>query len=299
MTLPASGSLSMSQIATEFGGSTPHSLSEYYIGYEGIPASGEIAFSDLRGTTKFDVLPIRDTDGVDNFNIAVGTLRTDNTANKIFAMPMNGNFDQVAGDLDDDWSGQHVGNTSLDKFYGSGRLINTDGDGQAGIYHNDTGQSDFEVGSGKDRTFEGWFRWEDVSYEDASNYRYNYAFSYYSYSNTWGDLGWELILLNSKLMFNSYQKFGSGGNNAGSTTLSDDTWYHIAMVFSGTNLKVFINGTQDINVTMNEPEFDSNSRFSIGSSYWFGNPEGGGSRTRVQDCRGYRTAKYSSNFVVP
>ena len=298
MTLPASGTLSMSQIATEFGGSTPHSLSEYYIGYEGIPASGTIAFSDLRGTTKFDVLPIRNTSGVNNFDTAGTGLRTDSTANMIFAMAMNSNYDQLAGDLSDDWGGTHIGNSSVDKFYGSCRLINTDGDGQAGIYHNSTSQDDFKIGSGLDRTFEGWFRWEDVSYEDASNYRYNYALSFYGYSG--GDRGWELIILNSKLTFISYP---DATEHTASTTLSDDTWYHIAMVFSGTNLKVYLNGTQDMNITFTTPSWattgTNKTRFSIGSSYWDGNPEGGGSRTRLQDVRGYRTAKYSGNFVVP
>tara|TARA_B100000427_G_scaffold217069_1_gene181270 strand:- start:861 stop:1757 length:897 start_codon:yes stop_codon:yes gene_type:complete len=298
MTLPASGTLSMSQIAAEFGGSTPHSLSEYYIGYEGIPASGTIAFSDLRGTTKFDVLPIRNTSGVNNFDTAGTGLRTDSTANMIFAMPMNSNFDQVAGDLSGTWSGTHVGNSSVDKFYGSCRLINTDGDGQAGIYHNNTEQSDFKIGSGLNRTFEGWFRWNDVSYEAPSSYRYNYAFSFYGYSG--GDRGWEVILKNKAPTFISYP---SGDEETAGVSLGDNTWHHIAVVFSGTNLKLFVDGTKEVDTTFTTPSWatsgSNETRFSIGSSYWDGNPEGGGSRTRVQDCRGYRTAKYSSSFVVP
>lgn len=58
MTLPASGQLSMSQIAAEFGGSVPHSLSEYYRGgglvpntpgNAGIPTSGAISLSNFYG----------------------------------------------------------------------------------------------------------------------------------------------------------------------------------------------------------------------------------------------------------
>ena len=49
MPLPESGPLSMSQIAAEFGGNTPHSLSEYYGVASGIPSSGAISISQFRG----------------------------------------------------------------------------------------------------------------------------------------------------------------------------------------------------------------------------------------------------------
>lgn len=49
MTLPSSGPLSMSQIAAEFGGTAPHSLSEYYGAAPGVPASGTIKYSDFYG----------------------------------------------------------------------------------------------------------------------------------------------------------------------------------------------------------------------------------------------------------
>ena len=41
MALQSSGQISLSQIAAEFGGSAPHSLSEYY-GDGNAPGSGEI-----------------------------------------------------------------------------------------------------------------------------------------------------------------------------------------------------------------------------------------------------------------
>ena len=58
MTLQSSGAISMSNIASEFGGSTPHSLSEYYRGGSlvpshgnttGIPSSGQISISQFYG----------------------------------------------------------------------------------------------------------------------------------------------------------------------------------------------------------------------------------------------------------
>ena len=49
MALQTSGAISLSQIATEFGGSAPHSLSEYYISNAGLPASGTISFNQFYG----------------------------------------------------------------------------------------------------------------------------------------------------------------------------------------------------------------------------------------------------------
>ena len=47
MALQSSGAISLSQIAAEFGGSTPHSLSEYYGAAAGVPSSGAIDFADF------------------------------------------------------------------------------------------------------------------------------------------------------------------------------------------------------------------------------------------------------------
>jgi hypothetical protein len=53
MTLQSSGAISMSQIKDEFGGTGSHALSEYHalagLGVSGIPASGEISFSQFHG----------------------------------------------------------------------------------------------------------------------------------------------------------------------------------------------------------------------------------------------------------
>ena len=54
MALQGSGAIALSDIADEFGGSTPHSMSEYYsggLGPSAVPASGAISFSDFYGTS--------------------------------------------------------------------------------------------------------------------------------------------------------------------------------------------------------------------------------------------------------
>mgnify|MGYP001208237017 CR=1 FL=1 len=57
MALQSSGSISISQIASEFGGSTPHSLSEYY-GDGGVPSSGALSISDFYGTSNTVTLQV-------------------------------------------------------------------------------------------------------------------------------------------------------------------------------------------------------------------------------------------------
>lgn len=51
MALQSSGAISLNDIAIEFGGTQPHSLSEYYGVAVGIPASGSIDISDFYGAS--------------------------------------------------------------------------------------------------------------------------------------------------------------------------------------------------------------------------------------------------------
>lgn len=51
MALQSSGAIKLSEVQTEFGGSNPISISEYYGEDTGIPASGTIAMSDFYGTS--------------------------------------------------------------------------------------------------------------------------------------------------------------------------------------------------------------------------------------------------------
>lgn len=51
MPLQTSGAISLLDIANEFGGSTPHSINEYYGVASGVPSSGAIDFADFYGTS--------------------------------------------------------------------------------------------------------------------------------------------------------------------------------------------------------------------------------------------------------
>ena len=56
MALASSGEISFAQIVTEFGGTAPHSMSEYYTllgqGVTGLPSSGTFNFSHFHGKDK-------------------------------------------------------------------------------------------------------------------------------------------------------------------------------------------------------------------------------------------------------
>lgn len=49
MTLQSSGAISLANVQTEFGGSNPISISEYYGAASGVPTSGQISLSDFYG----------------------------------------------------------------------------------------------------------------------------------------------------------------------------------------------------------------------------------------------------------
>jgi len=65
MALPSSGTLSIQDIVDEFGGTAPHSLSEYYRGgayvpssNTGVPTSGTISLSDFYGASAATVVTV-------------------------------------------------------------------------------------------------------------------------------------------------------------------------------------------------------------------------------------------------
>ena len=65
MTLQNSGSISIGEIAEEMGGTTPHSLSEYYGFGSGVPSSGAISISEFYGASAPEYFQA--TGGSENF----------------------------------------------------------------------------------------------------------------------------------------------------------------------------------------------------------------------------------------
>jgi hypothetical protein len=66
MALQGSGAIKLSEIQTEFGGTNPISLSEYYAAAAGVPASGVISLTDFYGTSAANETTVTVTEGYSN-----------------------------------------------------------------------------------------------------------------------------------------------------------------------------------------------------------------------------------------
>ena len=76
MALPSSGPLALTQIQTEFGGSNPISMSEYYRGgayvtsnNTTVPTSGAISISNFYGTVKRIFIPLTISSSTYNYDV--------------------------------------------------------------------------------------------------------------------------------------------------------------------------------------------------------------------------------------
>ena len=78
MALQSSGAISLANVQTEFGGSAPTSISEYYGVDTGVPASGTIALSDFYGTSalEYSLLVGSGTIFTDTNVITFGTVKS-------------------------------------------------------------------------------------------------------------------------------------------------------------------------------------------------------------------------------
>ena len=83
----------------------------------------------------------------------------------------------------------------------------------------------------------------------------------------------------------------------GTTSLSQNTWYHIALVRNGTTLTLYLNGTSDGSASISTTAIDNNgSNFSIIGSQGSGTEFSG----YIDDLRITKgVARYTSNFTAP
>jgi hypothetical protein len=157
------------------------------------------------------------------------------------------------------------------------------------IYFDGTGDSltatstDFAVGSGE-FTIDAWL------YKTAST-DYETLFDTYSAAGSNGFLCG--LWTNSTISF--YSENGIGWVAAsGSTQVALNTWTHLAWVRSGNNLRMFVDGVQQTNVTFGADNLDSSSLII-------------GGRSTAQYITGYMdemritkgTALWTSNFTPP
>ena len=68
MTLQTTGTISLLDISTEFGGTAPHSLSEYY-GRAGVPSSGTISIGNFYGKSNAVTINLTIAASTTNYNL--------------------------------------------------------------------------------------------------------------------------------------------------------------------------------------------------------------------------------------
>lgn len=152
--------------------------------------------------------------------------------------------------------------------------------------------SAIQFGTG-DFTIECWFNWH------SNNNDWQSIFGKYSASGgAASDNGW-WIHLNSSGVLNG----GDRGNGyaAGSTVLSINTWYHVALVRSGTTVSIYLNGVLEATHTSDDGggvprNCDNNTEFHIGHLANYGRGwDGDISNMRLVKGQ----ALYTSNFTPP
>jgi hypothetical protein len=82
-----------------------------------------------------------------------------------------------------------------------------------------------------------------------------------------------------------------------SSTLSVNTWYHIAMVRSGTSLKLYVNGVNNGSAIISSTIGDATKIITIGAGDAPGNDRFNGFISNVRFVKG--TAVYTTNFTPP
>lgn len=106
-----------------------------------------------------------------------------------------------------------------------------------------------------------WANWTDVTY-------YQYFLSNFDYSK--GMTGFSMALYNDshvRAAISVSSGYANCSQTPGSTTVTPGTWYHLALVWNGTNqtCKLYVNGKVDVNIASGAATFaDSTAPVSIG-----------------------------------
>lgn len=176
MALQTSGAISLQDIETEFGGSHPISISEYYAADTGVPSSGALSLNDFYGKSKVHPVIPSYTSVLYSVTIARGTGGVG-----------EGFWRTGAG-----WTNS-TGSAGSVKCWGD---IGVGGGPGRGGYYTYTKISGFKLyvddvdqGIGWGATFGGatFFTWDVTANIGGSSYMYISAYS-------WGDFGTDLIL---------------------------------------------------------------------------------------------------------
>ena len=88
-----------------------------------------------------------------------------------------------------------------------------------------------------------------------------------------------------------------GTVSTGTTTITDDTWHHVAVVRNGSSLKLYLNGTEECSLNSSYALADTN--IIIGGFYASATTVNYDLRGYIDELRISNTALYTSNFTPP
>jgi hypothetical protein len=171
------------------------------------------------------------------------------------------------------------GNAQIDtaqfKFGGASMLFDGTGDFWAMANHAD-------MNFPGDFTIEAWIRFASVAAD---------AVICGNYQNSTN--GWTLQLYLGKLCFFAT---GDGVDSQGTTTVSANTWYHVAVSRTGSTLKLFLDGVQEDSDT-NSASLTSTANFCVGRT---GSVAGAYMNGWIDDLRITKgVGRYTGTFSVP
>ncbi len=81
-----------------------------------------------------------------------------------------------------------------------------------------------------------------------------------------GNSGWMFGQYGTKFRFYGNRTSGGWMNIESTTTIAADTWYHVAGHYDGTNLELYVNGTQEASSAMSTPNISNNVYLSVGTA---------------------------------
>lgn len=178
-------------------------------------------------------------------------------------------------------SGDAKISTTQSKYGGASGYFDGTGDfitGPSGVYP-----------TGNEWCIEGWVRFDDQS----TGYRPVFSSDTISFvlGRSWNVINRIGLSLSSNGSTYDIQAQSADG----STAIADNTWYHLALVFTGSAYKVYLNGTLEITVNSSTKIFSTATKFRIGrentQTYYF--------KGYVDDFAYYDYAKYTANFTPP